>query len=79
VVMPNKVVARPVAAGAGTEVGRRPTVVTAPAATNPKLSDRPRRRTFSLEEKLRIPTETDRATGRGEIGATLLDPDITFI
>jgi hypothetical protein len=32
------------AAGAGAEGGRRPTVVPAPAAAAPELSDRPRRR-----------------------------------
>ena len=32
-------------AGAATNGGRRPTVVTAPASTSPELSDRPRRRT----------------------------------
>lgn len=70
-VMPNKVVKPLIAAGAGTEEGRRPTVVPAPAATNPEISDRPKRRTFSIEEKLRILMETDRATGTGEIGAIL--------
>ena len=43
-VMPNKVVEAKVAAGAGTQEGGRPTVVPAPAATNPELSDRPKRR-----------------------------------
>jgi len=71
VVMLNKVVTPPIAAGAATEVGRRPAVVAAPAATNPELSDRPKRRTFSVEEKLRILAETDQATGSGEIGAIL--------
>jgi len=45
--------------------------VAAPAATNPELSDRPKRRTFSVEEKLRILAETDQATASGEIGAIL--------
>ena len=70
-VMPNKVVTPPIAAGAATEAGRRPAVVAAPAATNPELSDRPKRRTFSVAEKLRILAETDQATGSGEIGAIL--------
>ena len=70
-VMPNKVVEAKVAAGAGTEEGRRPTVVPAPAATNPELSDRPKRRTFTAGEKLRILEETDRAADTGEIGAIL--------
>jgi transposase len=67
--MPNGVVEAPVAAGAGTEEGRRPTVVPAPAATNPELSNRPKRRTFTAGEKLRILEETDRAAGTGDIGA----------
>jgi len=71
VVMPNKVVKPLIAAGAGTEDGRRPTVVPAPAAANPEISERPKRRTFSIEEKLRILAETDRASGSGEIGAIL--------
>src|ERR687890_682048 len=52
--MPNRVVEAKAAAGAGTEEGRRPTVVPAPAAANPELSDRPKRRTFTAAEKLRI-------------------------
>ena len=70
-VMPNKVVEPLVAAGAGTEVGRRPAVVAAPAAVNPELSDRPKRRTFSAQEKLRILGEADLATEAGAIGALL--------
>ena len=70
-VMPNKVVEVKVAAGAGTQEGRRPTVVPAPAATNPELSDRPKRRTFTAGEKLRILGETDRAADTGGISAIL--------
>jgi transposase len=70
VVMPNRVVEAK-AAGAGMEEGRRPTVVPAPAAANPELSDRPKRRTFTAGEKLRILEETDRAAGTGDIGAIL--------
>ena len=70
-VMPNKVVETLAAAGAGTESGRRPAVVSAPAAVNPELLDRPKRRTFSAQEKLRILSEADRATAMGEIGALL--------
>ncbi len=70
-VMPNKVVEPLVAAGAATEVGRRPAGVAAPAAVNPELSDRPKRRTFSAQEKLRILGEADRATEAGAIGALL--------
>ena len=39
-VMPNKVAEMKVAAGAGTEEGRRPTVVPAPAAIDPELVER---------------------------------------
>ena len=49
----------------------RPTVVAAPAAASPELSDRPRRRTFTGQDKLRILAETDRATETGGIGAIL--------
>ena len=59
------------AAGAGAEGGRRPTVVPAPAAAAPELSDRPRRRTFTVQEKLRVLAETDGAAGVGGIGAIL--------
>jgi transposase len=71
VVMPNKVAETKAAAGAGTEEGRRPTVVPAPAAANPELSDRPKRRTFTAGEKLRILAETDRAADTGGISAIL--------
>ena len=47
-VMPNKVAEMKVTAGAGTEEGRRPTVVPAPAAASPELSERPKRRTLGL-------------------------------
>jgi transposase len=71
VVMPSRVVEVQAAVGAGTEEGRRPTVVPAPTAANPELSDRPKRRTFTAGEKLRILEETDRAAGTGDIGAVL--------
>jgi transposase-like protein len=45
--------------------------VPAPAAANSELSERPRRRTFTAKEKLRILHEADRTTGAGEIGALL--------
>ena len=70
-VMPNKVVEAKVAARAGTQEGQRPTVVSAPAATNPELVERPRRRTFTAQEKLRILEETDRASRTGDIGVIL--------
>src|ERR1700690_3373351 len=59
------------ATGAATSGGRRPTVVAAPAAASPELSDRPRRRTFTAQDKLRILAETDRAAETGGIGAIL--------
>jgi transposase len=59
------------AAGDGTNGGRRPTVVPAPAAASPELSARPRRRTFTVQDKLRILADTDRAADTGGIGAIL--------
>ena len=58
-------------AGAATNGGRRPTLVAAPASASPELSARPRRRTFSAQDKLRILAETDRAAETGGIGAIL--------
>ena len=58
-------------AGAAMNGGRRPTVVAAPASESPELSDRPRRRTFTAQDKLRILAETDRAADTGGIGAIL--------
>jgi transposase-like protein len=46
-------------------------VVAAPASASPELSDRPRRRSFSAQDKLRILAETDRAAETGGIGAIL--------
>ena len=48
-----------------------PTVVAAPASESPELSDRPRRRTFNAQTKLRILTEIDGAADTGRIGAIL--------
>lgn len=42
-----------------------------PAAADPEKSDRPKRRTFTAQDKLRILEETDRANGSGEVGAIL--------
>ena len=70
-VMPNKVIEQHAAAGGGAEDGRRPTTVPVPAAANPELSERPRRRSFTARDKLRILTEADLATDPGEIGALL--------
>ena len=62
----------PLAAGAEAEEGRRPTLVSAPAAASPELSVRPVRRKFSAKDKLRILGEVDRAAGiPGAIGAIL--------
>jgi transposase-like protein len=44
--------------------------VAAPAAPSPELSDRPRRRTFTAQDKLRILAEIDRAPA-GSTGAIL--------
>jgi transposase len=58
------------AAGADNEDGRRPTIVSAPAAASPEPLDRPRRRTFTAQDKLRILGEADRAAGvPGGVGA----------
>ena len=57
--------------GAGINGGRRPTVVPAPDAPSPEISPRPRRRSFTAQDKLRILAETDRASGTGQIGAIL--------
>ena len=60
------------AAGAETEEGRRPTIVSAPAAATPDLLERPRRRIFTAKDKLRILGEVDRAAGTaGGIGAIM--------
>jgi transposase len=57
-------------AGADPKGGRRPTIVSAPAAASPEFSERPRRRTFTAQDKLRILGEADRAAGiPGGIGA----------
>ena len=59
-------------AGADNEEGRRPTMVSAPAPASPELVDRPRRRTFTARDKLRILDELDRAARPpGTIGAIL--------
>ena len=60
-VMPIKDLKLDGAAGAGAVGGRGPTAVPAPAAAAPELSDRPRRRTFTVGEKLRVLAEIDRA------------------
>ena len=51
--------------------GRRPAVVAATAPASPEFSARPRRRTFTAKDKLRILAATDRAAETGGIGALL--------
>ena len=58
------------AGGGETEGGRRPSVVSPPPAASPELGDRPRRRTFTAADKLRILRQVDEA-GPGGIGAIL--------
>src|ERR1700720_3355766 len=60
-VMPNRDAKLDGAAGADAVGGRRPTAGGAPAAPAPGLSDRPRRRTFTGQDKLRIAAEIDAA------------------
>ncbi len=69
--MPMELSQTDAASGAGTSRGRRATVVPAPDAASPEIADRPRRRTFTVEDKLRILAETDRAADGGGIGAVL--------
>ena len=59
------------AGGAGAEGGRRPTIVPAPAVAAAEMSDRPRRRTFTAQTKLRVLAETDGVADVGGIGAIL--------
>lgn len=59
------------APGDGADGGRRPTVVPVPGAISPELSARPQRRVFSVQDKLRILAETDRASQPGDIAAIL--------
>jgi len=58
-------------ASVATAGNRRPTVVVAPAAVSPELSNRPRRQTFTVADKLRILAATDRALETGGVGAVL--------
>src|ERR1700687_5468364 len=70
-VMPSKEAKTNGAAGIDAEGGRRPTAVPAPATAAPELLDRPRRRTFTVQTKLRVLAETDGAADVGGIGAIL--------
>ena len=56
-VMPSKEAKTNGAAGIDAEGGRRPTAVPAPATVAPELLDRPRRRTFTAQTKLRVLAE----------------------
>jgi transposase len=70
-VMPRTTSEKPFAAdGAENEDGPRPTLVSAPSAASPELEDRPRRRTFTAADKLRILREIDRV-GPGGAGGIL--------
>jgi transposase len=69
-VMPNRDAKSGSAAGADAVGGRRPSAVAAPAAATPELSDRPRRRTFTVQDKLQILAEIDQAPA-GSTGAIL--------
>ena len=57
--------------GAAKSGGLRPTVVAAPPSAPSELSARPRRRTFTARDKLRILGATDQAAGTGDIGGIL--------
>ena len=70
-VMPSKEAKTNGATGIDAEGGRRPTAVPAPATAAPELLDRPRRRTFTAQTKLRVLAETDGAADVGGIGAIL--------
>ena len=58
-------------AGGAKPVGLRPPFEAPPASASPELSSRPRRRTFTARDKLRILAATDRAAETGGIGAIL--------
>ena len=58
-------------ASAAMNGGRGPTMVAAPASASSELSDRPRRRTFTAKDKLRILADIDRAAETRGIGAIL--------
>src|SRR5271165_2113541 len=60
-VMPLIPFEKTLADGSATEGGRRPSLVAAPSAASPELSDRPRRRTFTSAYKLGILRQVDEA------------------
>lgn len=63
-------------AGIDAEGGRRPTAVPAPATAASELLDRPRRRTFTAQTKLRVLAETDGAARN--VSTTLRQPSVEF-
>jgi transposase-like protein len=69
--MPNTLTLSFATTGSGTEEGRRPTMVPEPVVASPELTERPRRRTFTVADKLRILAEIDGAAGSRCIGAVL--------
>jgi transposase len=71
VVTPSKIDKSSAVAGVAAEEGRRPTMVAAPATVAPELTPRPKRRTFTTTEKLRILDEADRVAETGGIAALL--------
>lgn len=69
-VMPVVPFEKPLADGAATEGGRKPTVVASPSAASPELPDRPRRRTFTAAYKLGVLRQIEEAEPGG-VGAIL--------
>ena|SRR5271168_3394504 len=69
--MPMRRTHNDVEAGASADGDRRPTIVAAAASVSPEFSGRPRRRTFTARDKLRILAATDQAAETGGIGAIL--------
>jgi transposase len=69
--MPMNAIQNQTEASAATDGGRRPTVVTALASVSSELANRPKRRTFTAADKLRILAATDRALETGGVGAVL--------
>lgn len=69
-VMPVVSFEKPLADGAATEGGRKPTVVASPSAASPELPDRPRRRTFTAAYKLGVLRQIEEAEPGG-VGAIL--------
>ena len=70
-VVPSKEAKTSGTAGIDAEGGRRPTAVPAPATAAPELLDRPRRRTFTAQTKLRVLAETD---GAADVGRSTANP-----